>query len=545
MGLTSLEPGLRDELVAVNDALCELLGRSREELLSMNMDELTHPDDRGRSVELKERVSTGEIPGFYVEKRYVRPDGSIVWAGLHGSVVHDDEGRPLLGLGQVEDISDRRAAEAELAHRALHDGLTGLPNRQLFMDRLDHALVQRPRGEAEHLAVLFVDVDDLKTINDSFGHSAGDAVIRHVGAALAGALRPGDTIARLAGDEFTVLCGQIPGPEAAAAMARRMLAALDEPADAEGHRVAIQASVGVALATPGEGASAEAVLAEADDALLRAKELGKRRVQLYDASMREQARVRRHSAADLRGALERDELCLHYQPVLHLPSDTIWAVEALVRWRHPTRGLLPPLEFIPLAERLGLIVDIGRWVAGQAIRDSQAWPRDGRGERLRVSINLSSRELVEPDLTERLAEIVTANGGELRRLTFEITETAIVSEPQAALRSMRALQGLGAHVAIDDFGKGHSSLAQLKTFPVDVLKLDRLFVRGIEASERDAALVDAVISMARALGVHLVAEGIEEEGQLAALRKLGCRWGQGFHFSRAVPAADIGALLLG
>jgi diguanylate cyclase (GGDEF)-like protein/PAS domain S-box-containing protein len=543
MGLTSLDPAHVDELVAVNDALCDMLGRSREELLSRRMDDLTYPDDRGRSVALKERMLQGEIPSFYVEKRYVRPDGSIIWGGLHGTLVRDGEGRPIHGLGQVEDVSARRLAEAELSHRALHDGLTGLPNRQLFMDRLDHALAQRSRGEDEQLAVLFLDVDDLKTINDSFGHSAGDAVIRQVGATLAAALRPGDTIARHAGDEFTVLCETVPGEETALVLAERLLAALGEPVDAEGHRVAVRASVGVAVARPGTGTAAEALLAAADDALLRAKELGKQRVQLYDEPMRERARMRRHSAADLRGALERDELCLHYQPVIHIPSGTIWAVEALVRWRHPTRGLVPPLEFIPLAERLGLIVHIGRWVVAQACRESAAWPRDHRGERLRVSVNLSSRELAEPDLTERLSEIIAANGGEPRRLTFEITETAIVDEPQAALRSMRALQALGAHVAIDDFGKGHSSLAQLKTFPVDALKLDRLFVRGIESSERDAALIDAVISMARALGVHLVVEGIEQQGQLAALAALGCRWGQGFHFARPLPADELEALL--
>jgi diguanylate cyclase (GGDEF)-like protein/PAS domain S-box-containing protein len=543
MGLTSLDPAHADELVAVNDALCDMLGRSREELLSQRMDDLTHPEDRGRSVALKARMLEGEIPSFYVEKRYVRPDGSIFWGGLHGTIVHDGDGRAVNGLGQVEDVSARRAVEAELSHRALHDGLTGLPNRQLFMDRLDHALAQRPRDEDAQVAVLFVDVDDLKAINDSYGHSAGDAVIRQVGAKLAEAVRPGDTIARLAGDEFTVLCESVPGPGAAAQLAERLLAALQEPLDAEGHRVAVRASAGVALARPATGVAADTLLGAADDALLRAKELGKQRVQLFDDHMRERAQRRRHSAADLRGALERDELCLHYQPVVHLPSGAIQAAEALVRWQHPTRGLVAPMEFIPLAERLGVIVDIGRWVVGQACRESADWPRDRRGERLRLSLNLSSRQLAEPDLTERLAETIAANGGEARRISFEITETAIVDEPQAALRTMRALQELGAQVAIDDFGKGHSSLAQLKTFPVDVLKLDRLFVRGIESSERDAALIDAVIAMARALGVHLVVEGIEQQGQLDALAALGCQWGQGFHFARPMPAGDLGALL--
>jgi EAL domain-containing protein (putative c-di-GMP-specific phosphodiesterase class I) len=307
--------------------------------------------------------------------------------------------------------------------------------------------------------------------------------------------------------------------------------------------VAVRASVGVALARPSTDVAGEALLGAADDALLRAKELGKQRVQLFDEQMRRRAQRRRHSATDLRGALERDELCLHYQPVIHLPSGVIWAAEALVRWRHPTRGLVAPMEFIPLAERLGLIVDIGRWVVGQACRESAGWPRDHRGERLRLSLNLSSRQLAEPDLTARLAEAIAANGGEARRISFEITETAIVDEPQAALRTLRALQELGAQVAIDDFGKGHSSLAQLKTFPVDVLKLDRLFVRGIESNERDAALIDAVISMARALGVHLVVEGIEQQGQLDALAALGCQWGQGFHFARPLPADGLEALL--
>jgi diguanylate cyclase (GGDEF)-like protein/PAS domain S-box-containing protein len=542
MGLATLDPERLGEVIAVNDALCAMLGRSREELLATRLDELTHPEDRGRSASLAQRMFAGEIPGFHIEKRYVRPDGSSVWAGLHASIVRDADGTAIHSLGQVEDISARRQAEAELSHRALHDGLTGLPNRQLFMDRLDHALAQRPRGE-EHVAVLFVDVDDLKAINDSYGHPAGDAVIRQVARQLEGALRPGDTIARLAGDEFTVLCPDVPHAEAAVQLAGRLLVALQTPVDAEGHRVAVRASVGVAVGDPGADLPAETLLAMADDALLRAKELGKDRVQLFDDRMRERARVRRHSAADLRRALDRDELRLHYQPVIHLPSGAIWAAETLVRWQHPERGLLPPGEFIPLAERLGLIVDVGRWVVGRACRESASWPRDHRGERLRLSINLSSRELAEPDLTDRLVEAIEAGGGEPRRLTFEITETSIVDEPAAALRTMRALQGLGAHVAIDDFGKGHSSLAQLKTFPVDVLKLDRLFVRGIEGSERDQALIDAVISMARALGVHLVVEGIEHQAQLDALAALGCQWGQGFHFARPMPAADLGAML--
>jgi diguanylate cyclase (GGDEF)-like protein/PAS domain S-box-containing protein len=543
MGLTSLDPDRVDELVAVNDALCNLLGRSREELLSSRMDDFTHPEDRGRSVRLKDSTVRGEIPGFYVEKRYVRPDGTIVWGGLHGSLIRDADGRPIHGLGQVEDISERRALAQELAHRALHDGLTGLPNRQLFMDRLDHALAQRRRAPVEHVAVLFLDVDDLKTVNDSFGHSAGDSVIRQVGARLCATVRPGDTIARLAGDEFTVLCPAMPGRETAVALAGRLLAALEEPIDAEGHRIVVRASIGVALGEPGTEASADVLLAEADEALLLAKELGKQRVQLFDEQLRARARTRRHSAADLRRAVEREELRVHYQPVVHIPTGEIRGGEALVRWEHPERGLLPPADFIPLAERLGVIVDIGRWVLARACADSREWPRDRRGERLWLAVNLSSNQLAEPHLADDLASTITGFDGDPRRISFEITETSIVEEPEGAVRAMRALQDLGVLVAIDDFGKGHSSLAQLKSFPVDTLKLDRLFVRGIEQSERDAALVAAVVAMARALDVQLVAEGIEEPGQRERLVALGCEWGQGFLFGRPMPSEKFAALV--
>jgi diguanylate cyclase (GGDEF)-like protein/PAS domain S-box-containing protein len=522
MAITALGPPGGDRLVEVNEALCAFLGRSREALLAGRLDDFTHPDDRGSADR---------------ERRFVLPDGREVWGALRATLVRDPEGRPLHGLAHVEDVSDRRAFEHELAHRALHDPLTGLPNRALFLDRLAGALAVRPRHADHSVAVLYVDVDELKAVNDARGHAAGDALLRDVAHRLRDALRPGDTVARIAGDEFTVLCADIPGDGDAAALADRLVAAARGPAEAE-HVPTV--SVGIATRRPGPSASPDELLADADLALMYAKRLGGGHVQVFDERLRRSAVARRHTESELRRAHQRGELRLHYQPIVDLRSGEPLGVEALVRWEHPERGLLPPGEFVPLAERTGAIVELGRWVIEQCCRDLSS------GGLVRsVSINLSARQLVDARLPETVEAALSSCGLEASALCFEVTETALVEDPARAAAALAALRRLGARVAIDDFGTGYSSLAQLKTLPVDVIKVDRLFVQGLADDARDLAVVAAIIRMAGALGLDLVAEGIETEAQRERLAALGCEHGQGFLFARPMPLEALHGLAAG
>jgi diguanylate cyclase (GGDEF)-like protein/PAS domain S-box-containing protein len=515
MGLTELEGGDADCLVAVNDALCAFLQRSADELAGRRLDDFAHDEDRGTRS----------------EKRYVRPDGSVVWGALRGVVVRDPEGRALHGLAQVEDVTGRRAFEEELAHRALHDALTGLPNRMLFVDRVQRALAAR-RRDGERVAVLYVDVDDLKAVNDALGHAAGDTLLRVVGQRLHAAVRPGDTVARIAGDEFTVLCPDVVGPDALPALADRLVRGVREPLRLNGRDLVPTISVGVAECMPGPDAAPDELLADADLALMEAKGLGGGHVQRFDDRLRARAVRRRHTEAEIRGARERGELRLHYQPIVDLDSGGVTALEALLRWEHPSRGLLLPNEFIPLAERTGAITDLGCWVIEQACRDL------ARSEAGRMCVNLSARQLADDALPGVVRDALDAAGVPASALCFEVTETALVEDPPRAVAALEALRALGAQVAIDDFGTGYSSLAQLKTLPVDVLKIDRLFVQAVGDDERDAAVIAAVVSMAAALGLELVAEGIETEAQRDRLVALGCPRGQGFLFAHPAAVGD-------
>jgi diguanylate cyclase (GGDEF)-like protein/PAS domain S-box-containing protein len=539
MGLTSVDPEAADQLIAVNDALCELLGHTREDLLSRPLDDFTHPDDRGRSLDLKRQLLRDEIPAFYLEKRYVRGDGSVIWGALRGGLVRDADGRPLHGIGHVEDITARIVHEDDLRRRALHDGLTELPNRQLFMDRLERALAQRPAGAL--VGVLFADLDELKVINDTHGHPAGDGVIRELSRRFREAVRPGDSVARLAGDEFTVLCPAVPDADALLELGRRLLAALDPDVLVEGEAIDVTVSIGAAVGVPGER-TADELLAEADVALLHAKRAGKAGITLFDDGLGAQVRDRRAREAEVRHAADQGLFELHYQPIAGLRSSRIMAVEALVRWRHPDQGLLAPAMFVDVAERLGVIDRVGRWVLDRACRDRVAWARDGGPADVHFSVNVSPGEIASERLVGDVADALARTGCDGGWLCFEITESGIIEDPITALANVRGLQELGAKVALDDFGTGYSSLGQLASFPVDVVKLDRAFVAGIDdGGPRNRALVSAVCSMAAALDMRLIAEGIETAAQRDQLLDLGCEVGQGYLLGRPGPLEEVRA----
>ena len=434
----------------------------------------------------------------------------------------------------------RREAETRLVHQAYHDPLTDLPNRALLLDRLGQALARAGRRD-ETVGVLFLDLDRFKLVNDSLGHPAGDRLLIEVAARLGGCARPGDTVARLGGDEFVVLLDGLAETAEAGKVADQVAEALEAPFALGEHDVAVTASIGVALAGPGQAGPSE-LLRDADVALYRAKERGKARYAVFDPGMGAGVRQRAALEADLRWALERGELRLAYQPLVELATGRVAAAEALARWAHPERGPVPPAEFIPLAEDTGLIVPLGRWVLDEACRQARAWAEEHADPPV-VAVNLSARQFQHPDLVEDVAEALLRSGLSPRLLELELTESAVMADPEAAVATLRQLKGLGTGLAIDDFGTGYSSLGYLRRFPLDLLKIDKAFVAGLGRIAEDAAIVEAVVGLAHTLGLRVVAEGVETADQAARLRGLGCELAQGYLFGKPVTPEELGALL--
>jgi len=435
-------------------------------------------------------------------------------------------------------------AHQENQYKAFHDGLTGLPNRDLFLDRLQQAL-DRSSRDGVLRAVLFLDIDNFKVINDSLGHKAGDELLTVVAARLRACLRPGDTAARLGGDEFVVLLDGVTGVGDANRVAERIAEVLDSPIELGERQVVVGASVGIAM-TADHGIEPDVVLRNADVAMYEAKKAGKGRSKVYDPDMFAQALRRLEMGNDLRRAIEQRELRLYYQPKVRLGTDSITGVEALVRWEHPERGLILPDEFIPLAEETGAIVPLGWWVLREACRRARDW-----GEQypaalpLGVSVNVSGKQFQEADLVRGLAGILQEVGLEPSRLQLEITESAVMADTEYAADMLRGLKGLGVKIAVDDFGTGYSSLSFLRRFPLDELKIDKEFVDGLGRSDQDEAIVRLVIDLSHALGLEAVAEGVETAEQLARLREMGCDQAQGYYFWESLTGEDAAALLAG
>jgi diguanylate cyclase (GGDEF)-like protein len=444
--------------------------------------------------------------------------------------------------GALRRAAEREKLEAQLRHRAFYDSLTGLPNRALFLDRVGHALA---RGErlGHEIAVLFVDLDRFKVVNDSLGHGAGDQLLVEVGDRLRGCLRQSDTIARLGGDEFTVLLEGASATSDAVTAAERILTTLRAPFTIEGQETYASASVGIAGGLAAASGKRD-LLREADIALYKAKSAGRGRFAVYDPRMSHVPGEYLHLESDLHRAIERDELRLHYQPIFNLRSSEITGVEALLRWEHPEKGMISPADFIPLAEDTGLIVPIGKWVLERACQQLREWrDQDLVKRNMVVSVNLSARQLQDPGLISDVQRIVLSTGIDPQVLQLEITESVVMQDPEAMVAKLEALKGLGIKLAVDDFGTGYSSLAYLKRFPIDVLKIDRAFVSGLGSVGQDSAIVQTVVGLARALGMRTTAEGIEERSQWDRLEQLGCESGQGFIFSRPLrPDAVIDLL---
>ncbi len=474
------------------------------------------------------------------ELRVVFDDGASFDMLISAATVRDTAGKPTGAVGAGVDITDRKRSEEQIRHLAHHDQLTGLPNRILLQDRLRQALAP-PRRGGSCLGLLLLDIDCFKDVNDTLGHPAGDWLLRAVAERLGAAIRQDGTLARLGGDEFAIAQPGLDGPTCAAALAQRLIETLTAPFRLEAQEVHISASVGVAV-FPHHSDHADGLVRKADLALYRAKQEGRGRSRLFEPAMDDEVQARRRLESELRRALECEEFVLHYQPQVNLATDRVESVEGLVRWRHPERGLVPPGEFIPAAEASGLIRPLGAWVLSEACRQARAW-RD-TGLDLVMAVNLSPAQLRHDGMLCEIDTALRASGLDPRCLELEITESLLLERSEGSTDgTLSGLAARGVRLALDDFGTGYSSLASLKRLPVEKIKIDRSFVCDIGRDPEDQAVVRAMVSLGHALGKRVVAEGVENEAQLALLHRLGCDAAQGFMLARPAPAEDIGPLL--
>lgn len=523
-----------NRIVAVNDAFTRVTGYTLEEV-------------RGQNPRL---LGSGQTPPETFREMWMALDAQGHWQGelwdRHKSgevypkwtvisAIRDKRGKVSHYVATFSDISERKAAEERIRFLAHHDALTGLANRYSFENRLDQALLSAAR-EKGRLAVLFIDLDRFKTINDTLGHPVGDRLLQEVARRLQACVRASDIVARLGGDEFVVVLSQIAAPADAAAVADKILQALTVPHEIAGHTLHVGASLGIGI-HPDDGADVTQLMKNADTALYHAKDSGRSQFQFFTAAMNESVAEQLLLERELHGALQAREFELHYQPKVEAASGRICGVEALLRWRHPELGLVPPLKFVPLAEEVGLIEAIGAWVLEEACRQLAEWRAAGLGG-LHMAVNLSARQLRSAELVTTVRDLIARHGLGEGDLELEITESVAMAEPEIAIGRLQALRALGVRLAIDDFGTGYSSLAYLKRLPIQTLKLDRAFVRDIESDPNDAAISTATLALARSLGLQVVAEGVENAAQRDFLVGQGCAMLQGYLYGRPAPGAD-------
>ncbi|HMJ25775.1 MAG TPA: EAL domain-containing protein [Pyrinomonadaceae bacterium] len=528
----------------VNRSLCSIVGYSEEELLAKDIQGVTHPDDLEDLLMQQGRLMKGTLPGYQTEQRYLHKLGHEVWSQLSVSRVRDPETQTLRFIFQIQDITDRKRAEARLVHDAFHDGLTGLPNRALFIDHLKLAAARRRRKEYALYSVLFLDLDRFKVVNDSLGHLVGDQLLIAIAGKLQSCLRPGDTIARLGGDEFTILLEDLKTNNEAIYIADRIQRELAQPFELDGRTVFASASIGIAPSSIGYERP-EDILRDADTAMYYAKSLGGTQHHVFDKSMHVRAVKLLQMQSDLRAAIERDELMVEYQPIVSLETFSVTGFEALARWKHPEHGLISPGQFIPIAEDTGLIIPIGQWVLREACQQLRQWQAlHTTGPRLTMSVNLSGKQFAQPNLIQEIERVLEETDVDPCSLWLEITESVVVQNVEVASETCKQLRRLGVGLSIDDFGTGYSSLSSLHSFPITTLKIDGSFVSRMNSGNENTEIIRTIMSLAGNLGMDVIAEGVETLEQVTKLRTLGCEKGQGFFFSRPMPAKDAEKLLL-
>ncbi|HYM49320.1 MAG TPA: PAS domain S-box protein [Candidatus Limnocylindrales bacterium] len=520
-------------IIAVNRAFCQMTGYTEAEILEVGWEAITPPEDESGIYPAFERLWSGEVNSMQMERRYLRKDGSVLWGQVSVARVVDDDGRSQYVIDQVQDISDRRQVQQTLEHQALHDALTGLPNRVLVLDRLNQAILLA-RRQGSRVALLIADLDHFKEVNDSFGHQAGDQLLCQVGERFTAQLRDTDTVARLGGDEFAiVLMGA--DREGAAEVADKLIATLERPFVVEGQALDVGASIGIAI-YPDHADDADGLFRRSDIAMYVAKR-SRRTHAVYSHEQDEPRDSRLVMMAHLRHAIQAEALTLEYQPIVRFDDGRVERVEGLVRWRRPGRGLVPPSEFITLAEQTGLIQPLTHWVIAAALKQCAHWQAQGDG--LTVAVNISMRNLLDPNFAEAVAQTIRVTGAEAGWLTLEITESAIMAESRRTLETLQRLRALGVRLSIDDFGTGYSSLAYLHRLPVDEMKIDQSFVQGLTVDEVSAAIVRAAVDLGHKLKLAVVAEGIEDAPTWQRAGALEIDFGQGYYLARPLPAADV------
>ncbi len=533
-GIAMLAPD--GHFLQVNPAFCNALGYTEEELLGMKITDVTHPDDIEETLNRRSIARANRSRAIVCEKRYLRKDGSVFWAQLSSTWFFDADGHPLYTVPVIQDITRRKEAELRIRELAYYDSLTRLPNRSLFRDRLDRVLAHTRRRKG-HFALMFLDLDRFKTINDTLGHAVGDEMLCQVAERLSDCLRENDTVARLGGDEFVIILSEYRTVSNLPRIATKILKSLAQPFDLGVRSVHSSVSIGVAL-YPQDGEEPDDLLRCADMAMYAAKDAGGDTFRFYSSKMNEQAVQRMDMEADMRRALEEDQFFVTYQPQVDLSSNTLAGFEALVRWEHPRMGTILPDKFIPLAEETNLILALGRMVMEKVFRQCAKWQRCC-AEKFRVAINVSGRQIENEEFIDVVSQLIKQTGVDPEWIEFEITESVLMENEELVVDVLNSLRDLGIQIAIDDFGTGYSSLSSLKNLPVNRLKIDKSFVSDLQNSASDRAIVGATIDMAKNLGLEVIAEGVETRWQCGFIHENSCSEVQGFFFSRPLSVEEV------